>query len=869
MKKHANKPGEPKELSRLNEKILLDNQVRARKTAALLETNKLLVAEYENNIRSSALIVLANEQLLLQKEKKISREAELMRINVDLTFQNHTKELHITDLILTNQSLTSLNKARQKRALALTTANKELKQKGEDIRRKLIEKSSDIIILTDSSGLIIYCSPSIQNIFGYSADEFSGKPVLNYIHPEDIPAMNLNTAEISAVSGKSFYCQQRLLRKDGHWIYCEGNITNLLDDPSVHAMVFNFKDVTERKAFEMQQEFDKNNLAALIDNTTDLMWSVDRKLKLISSNESFRQTVKASQGDALEKGCDIFTGITSLKQINHYKLAYERAFAGEIFLEIEHETFPEENWLEISFRPILMNTEVIGVACQTRDITLAKKSERQLRESALFTRGVLNSLASHIAVINQEGLIIDVNEVWELFAIENCPVVSQQPGKESSYFDACKNAIADGDLHAAKALQGIKNIFLGVSPVFYMEYPCHSPTKKRWFGMRASKFESKGAFVVVSHLDITDRRKAEQILRRSEGRLREAQGIAKIGSWEADFSTENVIWSDETYRVFGVDRKEKQLSYIDFLGYVHPDDKEKVNLAFTDSWAHDKANTLEHRIITPAGIIKNIEDRWRIYSDGASVKAAGTVQDITERKNAETERSQIIKDLIHRNQDLEQFSYIISHNLRAPVANIIGITNILNDFDLEPDEKNRLIGNIHDSVLRLDHIIQDLNNILKVKAEITEDREYVRFSALVENIKLSIQTTLVNSNVVISYDFSALDELFTIKSYLYSIFYNLIYNSVKFCKPEQPCKISVMSRLAGSQVELSFTDNGMGFHLKNTTQAFGLYNRFHPHIDGKGMGLFMVKTQVEMLGGHISLQSELNKGSTFKIEIGL
>ena len=102
---------------------------------------------------------------------------------------------------------------------------------------------------------------------------------------------------------------------------------------------------------------------------------------------------------------------------------------------------------------------------------------------------------------------------------------------------------------------------------------------------------------------------------------------------------------------------------------------------------------------------------------------------------------------------------------------------------------------------------------------------------------------------------------------MYSIFYNLISNSIKYRQQQVPCLIEIKSRRVKDTIELVFTDNGMGIDLqKRGDQVFGLYKRFHTNIEGKGMGLFMVKTQVETLGGKISIQSEVNKGTEFKIE---
>jgi signal transduction histidine kinase len=110
----------------------------------------------------------------------------------------------------------------------------------------------------------------------------------------------------------------------------------------------------------------------------------------------------------------------------------------------------------------------------------------------------------------------------------------------------------------------------------------------------------------------------------------------------------------------------------------------------------------------------------------------------------------------------------------------------------------------------------------------------------------------------------------TLKSYLYSIFYNLISNSIKYRQADQLPVITIISYLKEDKIEIHYADNGLGIDLKNRAeQVFGLYKRFHSHTEGKGMGLFMVKTQVEALGGKINIESEVNVGTNYVLEFPL
>jgi signal transduction histidine kinase len=241
--------------------------------------------------------------------------------------------------------------------------------------------------------------------------------------------------------------------------------------------------------------------------------------------------------------------------------------------------------------------------------------------------------------------------------------------------------------------------------------------------------------------------------------------------------------------------------------------------------------------------------------------------DITERKNAEMIREKITADLVTHNKDLEQFAYIVSHNLRAPVANILGFCDAIQNLELNDEQKTEMMNGLSFATQKLDNVIADLNHILKVKKEISENKTMVLFSEILENIKTSINEWIKKDKVHIKTNFSQVDEMLALKSYMHSIFYNLITNSIKYREPQVPLLIEITSEGEPDKIILRFKDNGMGINLqKKGDQVFGLYNRFHTHVEGKGMGLFIVKTQVEIMGGKISVTSEVNKGTEFKIE---
>ena len=628
----------------------------------------------------------------------------------------------------------------------------ELKIQQNEMRfRSLIERSNDMKCLTSLEGKHLYCSPTITKFLGYSVEEYLQLDGFSLIHPDDRTGLKENIEKILNNPGSSFYRQQRIFHKLGHWVWCEGTITNMLHDSAINALVINFRDISERKELERQREFDNNNLNALINNTKDLMWSLDRDYRLITFNDSYSKMTKILSGKTLSKGQNVLDAGFPEEQVPKFKAYYDRVFSGETFTQIEHLNIPKEFWSEISFYPIKKGEEVIGAACYSHEITDLKLAEQKLIESETFNKTVLNALNSHIAVVSSNGVIIAVNDSWMKFGIENDidsdekVVIHSRIGVGSNYFEVCERAYQTGDLSAKEALNGIKNVMDGSIEMFTLEYPCDSKTTQRWFAMRVLKLESIKPMVVVAHLDIT------------------------------------------------------------------------------------------------------------------------------ERKMSEIERLKITQDLIIKNRDLEQFSYIVSHNLRAPVANIIGLSDVLNSNGLDGLMKMEIMDSLSISINRLDEVINDLNNILKTKSAVHEEKIKVNFSNIANEVYLSLENIIEKDEAKIEWDFSEVNEIVSLKSYIYSIFFNLISNSLKYRQLNLTPMIEIRSLLNENKVELHFSDNGIGIDLqKRSDQVFGLYKRFHVGtIEGKGIGLFMVKTQVESLGGSIRIESSVNVGTKFVITFSL
>ncbi len=266
--------------------------------------------------------------------------------------------------------------------------------------------------------------------------------------------------------------------------------------------------------------------------------------------------------------------------------------------------------------------------------------------------------------------------------------------------------------------------------------------------------------------------------------------------------------------------------------------------------------------------IKNAEFTFMINIYPTEKGISVLMTDLTAQKKSETETLELVDRLQRKNKDLRQFAYTVSHDLRAPIARVLGLVSLSN---IDPDYKifdKTILQNVSDEIGNLDNVVKDMNSAIAASDE-GKQREYVTFETQLELIKKVLENQIADSKVAITFDFKEAEGLFTVKSYLYSIMYNLLSNAIKYRLPETPLTIHFQTGIKRDILYLSVKDNGMGIDLdKFGEKIFGLYSRFHgSKIEGKGIGLHLVKVQAESLGGSVEIESKVNQGSKFIVRL--
>lgn len=222
------------------------------------------------------------------------------------------------------------------------------------------------------------------------------------------------------------------------------------------------------------------------------------------------------------------------------------------------------------------------------------------------------------------------------------------------------------------------------------------------------------------------------------------------------------------------------------------------------------------------------------------------------------------KELSKYNTDLLQFSYSVSHNLRGPVARMLGLTDILSSASTD-GERVAMVQMIQSSAVELDGVLRDLTNIIELRKNVLNIRDKVFFAEEWKRC-LSLMGDQVQNDFNILVDFSQCEFMYGGRGLVQSIMYNLFNNAIKYRSPDRSLTVEVKTWKKGNETYFQIKDNGLGFDMKEQREkVFKLYKRFHTHVPGRGLGLYLVKTQTEILNGRVEAESKLNGGATFTI----
>lgn len=719
----------------------------------------------------------------------------------------------------------------------------------------LFETSAAGISVADLEGRLLRVNQSYCAFFGYRPQELLGQPFTIVLQPEQSQrAWAMHQALLA--SGQELTGEWSALSRDGSRRDLRLNC-RLLHDAGQTYIVTTLWDIGESK--KIRSLLEETQKAAGIGGWEfelgdgGLQWTAETY-----QIYGLPETVEPNQDLALR----------------HFSpAARERLLAGIERTRLSGEGFEteleftrsdgEKIWIRITCRPEYLENRVVRLFGTLQDVTQRYLIAQELQRLSLVAR----QIPSMVAIADRHFAIEYSNDAYQL---ETGYSPNQLLGQSPLHLK--------GEATDAEALARIGSA-LARHQEIHEEILLYTRTGRPfWCELLITPvFDRSGSpscYIVLQN-NISDRKRREALLEF------QADILAHVSDSLIVVDIDGIVtyWNRGAENLFGYEADEmvgyplsrlsSDFDMQDFVSrclaganpYAASPEVRRRHKSGADVWITLRLDLIfdsQNEPIGAIGIAKDVTDKKRMeltmQQNSASFQLA--------QKQAELEKTRLIQELTRQNEDLSQFTYIISHNLRAPVANLLGLVDLL---ELGTDAGGQVLQSLGVTAGKLDEVIRDLNQILNVRSPRSELCQTVNLAEELDKALETLSLQHPNARNWVRLELRQ-NQTESIRPYIQSICFNLLSNALKYRHPEREPEIRVRSWKQQDLVVVEFCDNGLGIDLaRYRSQLFRLYKRFHAHIEGRGLGLYLIKTQAEALGGGIEVSSEPGKGACFKV----
>lgn len=631
-----------------------------------------------------------------------------------------------------------------------------------------------------------------------------------------------------------------------------GNITELRDKEK---LFLEQNKVASKKETNLQKLSDE--LEKIMNSSLDVICTIDGRGRFTRVSAASKKLWGYAPEELIGREC---INIVSPSQTKATIEAAQRVRAG---IEMTHF---ENVFIKKSGLPVYLvwsakwDSEAKTMFCIAKDITGIKEVDRQKYEAEQKFSTLIQKGADMVAILDRDG-----NYKYLSNNIERILGYKSEELLGRSSFDFIH---PDDVAKMSNALEAL----LYCSEVEIADFRFKDGFGKWiWIEVIGSNMLDNEMIkgIVINSRDVTERKLQEQELRNSNERFEIVSKATNEAIWDYDVLTGDLYWNENYSTLFGYEKASNNLE--SWKQNIHPEDLDETWNSFQKlvNGTNDRYWKGEYRYRKTDGNFAHIFDQGYLLSDenGKTIRIVGAMQDISGRKEIENEKELIIEELTTSNNDLKQFSFITSHNLRAPLSNIQGILNLIDKNDLN-DTNKKMFGLLKDSSAQLQETIKDLTDIIVIRETAAVSKHEINLMTIFNNVKNNFLNTFHQIPHELRSDFQV-ETAYLNKSYLESIFINLLSNAIKYRGNDRTLILDVSTTQSTTgDLVIKFRDNGIGLDLiKCKNRMFGMYQRFHENVEGRGLGLFMVKAQVTSMGGTIDLESDLNKGTEFTIKL--
>jgi PAS domain S-box-containing protein len=490
---------------------------------------------------------------------------------------------------------------------------------------------------------------------------------------------------------------------------------------------------------------------------------------------------------------------------------------------------------------------------------------------AFAAREIIDTMKEALIVLDRNGAIRVVNSAFcSLFGCRESDIIGKRPLEAMA---GCPEFARNLELMREGAM-GSSEVVCGPAGGSSHMLSLSSSI------MRNAGGEQVATVCLVS--DVTDRKHSEDSLRTSEERLSRAQRMAHVGNWERDIKTGQIWWSNETYRIYGVDPEHFEPASAD--KEVHPDDVSRLRVAVRAAIEARKPFELDYRIIRPDGRVRTVHAIGEAVYDesGAAVSISGTVQDVTEQRLAEAERELLIARLRDANEKLQSldrvktnFITMVSHELRTPLTTIKAFAElILMKEGMQEQQKLKMLRTVNVEADRLARLITDLLDLARIESGAMKwQREEFCLEPIIRDVMTGMTLLFEKKalRVTTSFDPDA-SCVQGDRDRLVQVVTNLLSNAVKFTARGGTIHVAIrQEREPVPHVLAQIVDSGIGIPQSDLELIFEKFHRSDDKriagIEGTGLGLAISREIVEHHGGLIWATSTYGKGSVFSFTL--
>ena len=726
----------------------------------------------------------------------------------------------------------------------------------------LIDTIPDAIFTTDKKFIIKTWNKYAEGLYGFSASEATGNP-LNTLFTVHTNNEKSESSLIELNTGGYYKDEYLITKKNNETIFVLASINTIRDkDGEITGYVAVHRDITERKKLEDRQKLFNLELEKQVkiktaetintlERITDGFLALDGNLTYTFVNKKAGEILGFLPENMIGK--NIFTDFAEAGS-TAFNNACLQCFKNQQYTFLENYYAPLNIWLDNDIYP-----SADGLSIFFKDTTFKKEAVIALQESEERYRHLIEYIHAGVVVHRPDSSILLCNqEASRLLGLS----IEQMQGKKAIDTEWCflssegkKIEVEEYPvMQVIKTGKPINNIIGGI------DGPLNK--KRIWVLINAfPEFDIAMQLkqIVVTFVDITDRKKAEEELRRSEDNLNIAQNIAKTGSWELNLLTYDLKWSKELFRIFEIKNNIASVDLYDaYRKKFHPDDLIKLDEAIENAIEKKKGFTYQHRIITNNGAVKHILGIGEIILDTNDevVGLKGTGQDITELIKAEEKLQNSykqIKQLVTHLQDIrEQERTSIAREIHDELGQqltglkmyISWLSKKITTQDAGIKEKfSATIELIEDTIKSVRKISMDLrpsmlDDLGLLAALEWQSNEFEKRSG--------VATKFIN--------LTGNREIPTrLKTGLFRIFQESLTNVARHADAK---KIMSSLKFEGNKLILTITDDGKGFTVKNIESK-------------KTLGLFGMKERTIEMGGNYEIKSEPGQGTTVSIMVPL